>query len=78
MQVEIVLSYGGVKVSGVEEFADDPFSPPLEHADFLWREGNYSCDCIRSLWMRARGVPIPELPCGNTIQLMSLMPFTLH
>lgn len=38
-------------------------------ADFMYRDGNYSCDCNRALFFaRAGGTPereIPELPCNG-------------
>jgi len=58
-----------------------------EYADtqwFWWTEGNGSCDCNRSLYLnRQHGLnlgtmedgafDVPELPCGNTIKLVSLV-----
>jgi hypothetical protein len=45
-------------------------------ADYMWTEGNYSCDCNRRLFMaRALGEPEPEdpnNPCGDTIKLEKL------
>ncbi len=38
--------------------------------EFMWTDGNYSCDCNRALFhARARGVPDPsetDLVCGDT------------
>lgn len=38
-----------------------------EHADYIWSEGNYACDCNRSLFFqRAGGVVAPESgQCGS-------------
>jgi hypothetical protein len=44
---------------------------PAHAAEFQWRENNYSCDCNRSLWIKhTLGWDFPELPCGNTIELV--------
>lgn len=37
-----------------------------EANEFMWSEGNYSCDCNRSLFFhRAEGTPDDAGPCGN-------------
>lgn len=42
-----------------------------EAAKFMFLEGNYSCDCNRSLFIQWEygDDAIPELPCGNEIVL---------
>lgn len=46
---------------------------PKDAAEFMFTEGNYSCDCNRSLFIKnAYGeCSIPELPCGDKIELLS-------
>jgi hypothetical protein len=44
-------------------------------ADYMWTEGNWSCDCNKRLFIaRALGEPEPETtdPCGDTIKLEKL------
>ena len=45
--------------------------------EFLWNDGNYSCDCNRRLFLcRLNGLDDPEDeddPCGHTIKLTSLI-----
>ena len=43
-----------------------------DDAIWMFTEGNYSCDCNRSLFIRQQfgDDSIPELPCGNTIELL--------
>lgn len=43
-----------------------------DDAVWMFTEGNYSCDCNRSLFIRQQygGDAIPELPCGDTIELL--------
>jgi hypothetical protein len=37
-------------------------------ADYLWRDGNYACDCNRALFFaRAGGEEDPEVKCGTSL-----------
>jgi len=49
---------------------DDLFSTML----YMYTEGNYSCDCNRSLfWLRSQQLSEDEkLECGETMQLLKL------
>lgn len=38
-------------------------------ARYMYEEGNYSCDCNRSEFLRNLGVHIDELDCGDTIDM---------
>jgi len=41
--------------------------------EFNWTEGNYSCDCNRSLFIKRQCDPdFPKMECGETIELVSL------
>jgi hypothetical protein len=44
-----------------------------ESAEWMFLEGNYSCDCNRSLFIRREygEDAIPELDCGEEIKLLS-------
>ena len=44
---------------------------PDHVAEFMFFKGNYSCDCKRSLFIRREygEYAIPELDCGNEIEL---------
>ena len=48
----------------------------VEHSDYLWEEGNFSCDCNRSLFFgRAIDTPedeIEEAPCGGLRYTVSI------
>lgn len=38
---------------------------------YQWSDGNYSCDCNRGLFFaRARGLPDPDVACGEEIYLV--------
>ncbi len=54
---------------------DHDFGPtyPMDAAEFIFEEGNYSCDCNRSVLIRSKyGNVIPELDCGNIIEMKDL------
>lgn len=60
---------------GVETYTtEDEYEDSQE---FLWSDGNYGCDCNRRLFLcRANGLDDPDDeddPCGNTIELTSLL-----
>ena len=45
---------------------------PEDAAIWMFTEGNYACDCNRSLFIRQQfgDNSIPELPCGDQIELI--------
>ena len=46
-----------------------------EHSDYMWSEGNYSCDCNRSIFFEEAGNvaydDVDEAPCGDTASTAS-------
>jgi hypothetical protein len=43
-----------------------------QSAEFMWEEGNYSCDCNRSKFLHEKYPEIPESDdCGDSIELIS-------
>jgi hypothetical protein len=47
-------------------------------AEYMFTEGNYSCDCNRSLFIgRHASADLPEMECGEEIELICLE-VTLH
>lgn len=54
--------------TGKEHLYEDSYNWPDEQLMlFQWTENNYSCDCNRSIFLG-----LPERPCGDTIQLISI------
>lgn len=57
-------------------YLDFDFGPayPFSGAIFMFTEGNYSCDCNRSLFLKKKyPEAFPnELPCGNKIELLRI------
>lgn len=54
---------------------------PFESVEFMWREGNYGCDCNKRLFLARECQIDPEnidadnfdnMQCGDTIKLVSL------
>jgi hypothetical protein len=70
-KVEVELEYKGK----IYKFIDEGYHD-FEVATFMWEEGNYSCDCNRSLFIQEycdenfnKGT---EMECGDSIKLVSL------
>lgn len=46
----------------------------LETIEFMYTEGNYSCDCNKALTLaRSQQKEDPDVECGDTMQLRSLI-----
>jgi len=65
MQIRVTLEYNGILYSFVDEYISFP--------DFIWEEGNYSCDCNRSDFIKIYcNEYFPGLPCGDSIKLIDI------
>lgn len=42
---------------------------PEDSARFMFTDGNYSCDCNRSLFLAKFYEGVEEMDCGDTIQM---------
>jgi hypothetical protein len=53
----------------MEGWDDDYPDSPWHSIEFIWSEGNYSCDCNRALFFArgAQGTDEPDVPCGETM-----------
>lgn len=52
--------------SGETRSFEDEYAWNTEGNDYMWSEGNYSCDCNRALFFaRAAGKPDPDVPCTD-------------
>jgi hypothetical protein len=47
---------------------DFGFGYPVHSAHYMWEDGNYSCDCNKSLFLSQIYKEVPELNCGDSIQ----------
>jgi hypothetical protein len=54
-------------------YYDFGYEYPKESAEFMFSDGNYACDCNRSLFIQRYCEPsFPEMDCGNKIELLGL------
>lgn len=51
--------------------SDFGFEYEPEAAAYMFRDGNYACDCNRSLFILQDGHDFPEMECGDRIKLLS-------
>lgn len=51
---------------------DFGYEYPEESAEYMFTQGNYSCDCNRSIFIRNQHGPesVPDLGCGYEIELV--------
>lgn len=48
---------------------DFGYAYPPKSAEFMFQEGNYSCDCNRSIFLAQAGHDVGEMNCGDRIKL---------
>lgn len=46
---------------------DFGYGYPIESAEFMFQDGNYACDCNRSIFLHEAYPEVPEKDCGHTI-----------
>lgn len=65
---KIVFTYNNKEYKIEYNFGDDY---PTETAEFIFTDGNYSCDCNRSIIINEKyhSFPITEI-CGNNIKMI--------
>lgn len=63
---KMVLIHDGKRYPYEEDFG---YGYPAHGADFMFHEGNYSCDCNLSRFIRRThaDADVPEMECGETI-----------
>ena len=45
----------------------------MDHVRYMYKEGNFSCDCNKSLFIQQLcDEEFPEFECGNLIELVSV------
>jgi len=45
--------------------------------DYMWHEGNYACDCNRSIFINRYCCEFTEMACGDEIKLLELTGYYL-
>jgi hypothetical protein len=64
------LSIAGKDYLICQEYEDSYPDHTIEH---MWTEGNYGCDCNKSLFIQQQiDSSFPQLPCGETVVLRNL------
>lgn len=48
---------------------DFGYAYPVDAAHYMFKDGNYACDCNRSLFLAEKHGGFPELDCGHEIEL---------
>ena len=62
------LKYNGKEYDYQEDFG---YAYPIESAEYMFKDGNYSCDCNKSLSLnRKYGDEVPVKGCGDEIELI--------
>jgi hypothetical protein len=59
---------------GKQYTVEMPYFPGYEEDSiaYHWDEGNYSCDCNRSRFIRDTAPDFPDMECGDEIELVSI------
>lgn len=80
--VRVKLRFDGVEYEFEDEWNSYTGGDLAEAVEFQWTEGNYSCDCNRSLFINRHCDNAPEswpdenedgyMKCGDRIELVSL------
>jgi hypothetical protein len=71
---KITLRYDGKEYSYTQQFKSwDECRNATDVVYWMYEEGNYACDCNRSLFIGQEcDEDFPEMPCGDTIELVSI------
>lgn len=71
----MVTAYIYLKFRDRIYMVDDKWCVNVDKEDifFMWEEGNFNCDCNKSLFIRRQvDDKFPELPCGDRIELVKI------
>ena len=63
---DMVLVYGGNRYPYSNDFG---YGYEEDSARYMFFDGNYSCDCNKSLFLMREGYDIQELGCGDEIEI---------
>lgn len=69
MKVYVKLQYKGMEYEFVSNLEYDD----LDGAEFMWTEGNWACDCNKSIFINEHcDNEFPHMECGEEIQLLEI------
>lgn len=63
---KMVFTINGKEYPYEEDFG---YAYPASDAHYMFEDGNYSCDCNRSLFISQKYIGFPKMPCGNKIEM---------
>jgi hypothetical protein len=66
MPTQITLEYKGKTYVIHDEYEYDEYPP------FMWENGNFSCDCNKSMFIQEVDEDFPELHCGAEIKMIDI------
>ncbi len=70
MRTEVTLKHKDKTFTFIYDWESDY---RVEAADFMFEEGNYSCDCNKSLFIQEHcDKSFPKMTCGQQIKLIEL------
>ena len=70
MKVNVILQYEGKNY----EYTDKLEYENYEHAEFMYTDGNWGCDCNRSIFINDHvDDEFPIMVCGDKIKLVELV-----
>jgi hypothetical protein len=52
---------------------DFGYAYPVEAAEFMFHDGNYGCDCNRSLFIQEQDKTFPKHECGEDIEVLNFV-----
>lgn len=66
---KVVLRHSGKEYVVYDDYY---LEAPNDISQYMWEEGNYSCDCNKSLFIQRQcDEEFPDMTCGDTIELVS-------
>lgn len=71
--IRVTLEHKDKEYQFIDDHSDFNFEGCDNPSDFWWTEGNGSCDCNRSLYIKRHcECDFKEMLCGDTIELVDL------
>ena len=75
LYVLVELEYKGKKYAFIDDHSEFTWEGHNIKNDFMWTDGNYSCDCNKSLFIKNccfGESDFKEMNCGDEIKLLNL------
>jgi hypothetical protein len=70
MKVKVTLEHEDNRYSFIPDKCE---YDDLQGAEFMWTEGNFGCDCNKSLFIQDQcDESFPDMECGDEIKLIGI------